>query len=257
MTEDIFRLPDPDLQVAFSDRLTAVRTQFLQPAVLEAVAQCDVRELDSEAHSLVPAAALQTLAGRGLRAELVFALPTVLRRSPQLLAYYRLVLGLSQKAFYTRSTGLSSYQRAESGRGFTPAQDRMLPDLCVSLNQAAGLLVSGIKDNLSAEHLHDLSLLTYGPQLRGGQNVAIGAKAILQVFEVIREIVGERAVRVQEKLIELTDSTGRTVKVRFRSDPDIEAISVNRSAGQDSPLLAIEIKGGTDYSNAHNRLGEG
>ena len=256
MTEDIFRLPDPDLQVAFSDRLTAVRTQFLQPAVLEAVAQCDVRELDSEAHSLVPAAALQTLAGRGLRAELVFALPTVLRRSPQLLAYYRLVLGLSQKAFYTRSTGLSSYQRAESGRGFTPAQDRMLPDLCVSLNQAAGLLVSGIKDNLSAEHLHDLSLLTYGPQLRGGQNVAIGAKAILQVFEVIREIVGERAVRVQEKLIELTDSTGRTVKVRFRSDPDIEAISVNRSAGQDSPLLAIEIKGGTDYSNAHNRLGE-
>lgn len=256
MTQATFHLPDPDLQIAFSDRLTVARTEFLQPALLAAVVRCDVRELDSEAHSLVPGAALQTLAGRGLRAELVFALPTVLRTNPRLLAYYRLVLGFSQKAFYDKSTGLSGYQRAEVGRHLTPEQDRLLPDLCLSLNQVAGLLVSGIKDNLSAEHLHDLSLLTYGPQLRGGQNVVIGAKAVAQVFEVIREIVGARAVRVEEKLIELTDSTDRTVKVRFRSDPDIEAVSVHRSAGQDNPLLAIEIKGGTDYSNAHNRLGE-
>jgi hypothetical protein len=42
--------------------------------------------------------------------------------------------------------------------------------------------------------------------------------------------------------------------IQFSSDPDIVIIEHLKSG--DRKLVSIEIKGGTDYSNAHNRLGE-
>ena len=54
--------------------------------------------------------------------------------------------------------------------------------------------------------------------------------------------------------IVLRNSFGRTVTVAFSSDPDI-ALSEELSASVINKL-AIEIKGGTDVSNIHNRLGE-
>jgi hypothetical protein len=75
-------------------------------------------------------------------------------------------------------------------------------------------------------------------------------------MDVIREIIGDRATRVEARLIEFTDSTGRTVEVHFGADPDVAIASVSGASGQRTPMLAIEVKGGTDISNAHNRLGE-
>jgi hypothetical protein len=52
----------------------------------------------------------------------------------------------------------------------------------------------------------------------------------------------------------LSNSAGRTVVVEFASDPDIAVIE---TVGEEiRPVLAIEIKGGDDVSNVHNRLGE-
>jgi hypothetical protein len=252
-----FTLPDPDLQVAFSEQLVAARTEFLQPALLQAARACRIEDLDRDAHRYVPALSLQQLAGRGLRAEAVFALPTLLRQNPRLLGYYRLLLGYSQKAFYRASTGLSAWKRIEDGKALTQAQDADIPDLCRELNRSASLLVARLEAILTLEHLDSLSLLTYGPQLRGRQNVLIGQWAIAEVFKVIRGLIGEHATDVKEKRIRYTAATGRAMEVQFGSDPDISVYSLTSTRPlRRDPVLAIEVKGGTDASNAHNRLGE-
>lgn len=199
---------------------------------------------------------MQIMAGRGLRAELLFALPTMIRANPKLLGYYRLVLGLSQKTFYHRSTGLAGFKKTEDEGILTAEQESVIGELCQELNRCATFLLTGIEANLTADHIDDLALLTYGPQLRGSRNVSLGATAVHLVFEVIRDILGERATQVADKLIAFVDATGRTIEIRFGQDPDIEVVSINRATNTESPLLAIEIKGGTDRSNAHNRLGE-
>lgn len=52
----------------------------------------------------------------------------------------------------------------------------------------------------------------------------------------------------------IKNDSGRIVTIAFSSDPDIEITEklVNRNRG----LISIEIKGGRDYSNIHNRIGE-
>jgi hypothetical protein len=252
----MFLIPAPELQVHFSEALVQAQQDFLQEALAAAVAASEIQVLDEEAHALVPSEALRLLASRGLRAEVVFALPSLLSRNPRLLAYYRLVLGFSQKEFYASTTGLSPYKRAEDGLGFRDAQLAGLRELCAALNTAAAFLVSAIAPALTKQHVRDLSLLTFGPQLRGSRNVALGVAAISRVFRAIAEIVGDRGIRSGERKIGFTDSTGRPVEVRFGSDPDIEVVSIGRGARRETPLLAVEVKGGTDFSNVHNRLGE-
>lgn len=44
---------------------------------------------------------LSLLASKGLRGEIVFATPIILKSNPYLLGYYRLLLGYSQKYFVT------------------------------------------------------------------------------------------------------------------------------------------------------------
>jgi len=251
-----FVIPSPDLQIRFSEILRTTKGQMLQEALKDTVRRIDIRALDEEAHRLVSKKALQMLAGKGLRAELVFALPTVLRTNPYLLGYYRLLLGFSQKAFYTKKFGLSGrYQSMEINGRIDPIIDTYIEQLCLSLNKSAELLLANLApDSITCEHLDDLTLLTFGPQLRGSNNVTIGMEAIQEVFDVIRDIIGHHANRVEPKLISLTDATGREIEIKFSSDPDIECVTIIR--GKRAPLLAIEVKGGTDYSNAHNRLGE-
>jgi hypothetical protein len=57
-----------------------------------------------------------------------------------------------------------------------------------------------------------------------------------------------------ETTITLKNASGRIVTLVRSSDPDI---GVREQFGTDDrPTVAIEIKGGTDESNAHNRAGE-
>jgi len=53
----------------------------------------------------------------------------------------------------------------------------------------------------------------------------------------------------------LTNAAGRKVFIEFASDPDIvirEEIGRNNYRN----IVAIEVKGGSDFSNIHNRIGE-
>ncbi|NLY74313.1 MAG: XcyI family restriction endonuclease [Firmicutes bacterium] len=257
LLKQMINIPNPDLQVDFSKKLISAEGTILQQALLKTISKIDSSQLDKEIHEYVSSKALNILAGRGLRAELVFALPIVLKTNPFLLGYYRLLLGFSQKVFYSSKFGLSrGYFSMESKGIISPRIAKNIPALCRALNKSAMFLLESIEpQHITKEHLHELTVLTFGPQLRGGRNVDIGTSAVKEVFKIIEDITKPYANSITENMIVITDLTKRQIEIKFGSDPDIGIFSIGQG-NKRTPLLAIEVKGGTDYSNSHNRLGE-
>ena len=166
-------LPQPELQIDFAAALDEIRALYLQDALSEAVKALSVPDIDRELAALVPAHSLTALAAHGIRGEMIFAVPLVLSARPRLLGYYRLLLGYSQKEFYGRDKGFGvGYFKSMEEKGKTSktaAAD--LPDLCVAFCATASALLAGVGPlRVSRELLDDLTLLTVGPQLRGGAN---------------------------------------------------------------------------------------
>lgn len=257
MTQTI-RFPAPKLQIAFAFALKQFRAVYLQNALLQTVRDMSIVELDRQLAQFVPAADLASMAQHGLRAELLFAVPAVLEANPYLLGYYRLLLGYSQKEFYGRDKGFGVgcfKSMEEKGKAGKEAAAN-LPALCAAFCEAASALLQGLGPlRLSRELLDDLTLLTVGPQLRGGANNQRGAAGIVQVFEIIREIVAHAIAEVRESSMAVNSATGRPVLIEFASDPDI-IIREEMAHQHYRNVVAIEIKSGTDVSNIHNRIGE-
>lgn len=249
-------IPPPALQIDFSFALGQIRRIYLQDALRKTVDDVDLAELDQELSRLVPPASLKALAKHGLRGELVFPAPCLLSANPHLLGYYRLLLGFSQKEFYTKAFGASGFKSMEAHGALSAKNKAALPALCGGLIASAVALVDGIgADRLSKELLDDLTLLTIGPQLRGGANVKKGVAGIVEVFQVIHGIVEHAATASSVSRIDIKNAAGRTVLIEFAPDPDI-VIREEISAGKYRNVIAIEVKGGTDFSNIHNRVGE-
>lgn len=103
--------------------------------------------------------------------------------------------------------------------------------------------------------LEQLPLLTLGAQFDGGWRNGIGRAATAGVFLAIREIVEPHLTSETETTLVVQNAAGRRVRVVLASDPDV-AITEEFADGPDQTNVAIEIKGGTDRSNAHNRAGE-
>ncbi len=244
------------MQADFSMALRHLRKTMLQEALGETIEQLELSQVDRELATLAPAKSLKALARQGLRGELLFAVPCVLEKNPRLLGYYRLLLGHSKKIFYTGETGLTTFKRMEEGGTLGMALAPRLAELCAGLNDNAARLMEGVGfDRVSMSLLDDLTLLTLGPQLRGGENNKKGTTAITTVFDVIHEIVrGHTAIAEADKIV-LVNAAGRTVSIQFSADPDI-VIREEMSGGGQRDLIAIEVKGGTDFSNIHNRVGE-
>lgn len=252
----MYDFPAPAQQVGFALALIDARARFLQDALGESVASLDIETIDRELVALAPKQTVAALARHGLRGEFVFAVPSVLRTNPRLLAYYRLLLGYSQKAFFTRATGAFRLKVMESEGRLAVGAEAGLTALCEALNRAACRLVEGIGvERVSRTLLDDLTLLTFGPQLRGGANVRKGGDATLRVFQIIHAIVRKAIMRQTATMIEVRNAARRVVLVEFAADPDI-VIRERTASGGLINKIAIEIKGGTDYSNIHNRLGE-
>lgn len=252
----MFKIPAPTLQIGFSQALAQARGLFLQDALGNTVESLDIAVVDTELARLAPKNALAALARHGLRGELAFAVPSVLAANPRLLAYYRLLLGYSQKEFFTKATGASAYKALESEGRLSPKTEAGLETFCLALNQAAAELVVGIgAESISRSLLDDLTLLTFGPQLRGGANVRKGGDATIRVFEIIQAIVKRAVIHSAPGRIEVRNAARRTVLIEFAADPDIVIRELTATGGYINKI-AIEIKGGTDYSNIHNRLGE-
>jgi hypothetical protein len=106
------QIPTSQLQIDFAFALEQIRRAYLQEALSRAVATLDINKIDAELAEFVPGDSLSKLAGHGLRGELMFAVPCILRAGPRLLGYYRLLLGFSQKAFYGAG-GLGRFKSIE------------------------------------------------------------------------------------------------------------------------------------------------
>lgn len=242
----------PDLQVAFYYRMQELRKRYLHEALASTIAQLDIRLLDDELFEYVNAEALKRVATFGLRGELIFPVPCLLKASPLLLGYYRLLFGLSQKELYNKGK-YGRFKVLEEQGTIPPNLTEELPTLCRSLIRTASLLLEGL-DDISIGTIHELQILTLGAQLRGSRNTQIGSAATLEVYEIIKSIVSPSLRKFTERLLEIENAAGRTVLIEFFSDPDIRITEVLDSLVR--PLVSIEIKGGTDASNIHNRLGE-
>ena len=249
-------IPDPELQASFAAALSEIRTLYLQDALREAVNSLAVPTIDQELAAIVPAHSLTALASHGLRGEMMFPVPSILQANPRLLGYYRLLYGYSKKEFYTSATGLSRYTGMEERGTFGKGLESTLHDVCREMCKAGAILLATISDaKISASLLDDLTLLTLGPQLRGGANVRKGSAGIRTVFNAIHEIVQSAVTTMNETRITILNAASRTVLIEFAADPDI-IIREEMQSGQFRQLIAIEVKAGSDFSNIHNRIGE-
>lgn len=249
---DRFPVLEPSLQVSFYYRLESIRELYLFEALKKTVQEADIQELDKKLAHYVDSKNLKQVASFGLRGEVFFPVPYIIEANPLLLGYYRLLFGLSQKAFYNKGP-FGRFKRLEEVGDLPVRLQREIEPLCMSLIETAKLLVGGL-DILSLTIVNDLQLLTIGAQLRGSENTRLGQDATKDVFGIFRNIVSPYIKDETKRTILLKNDSGRNVLIEFASDPDIRITEKLKTHIR--PLVSIEIKGGTDASNIHNRLGE-
>ena len=248
------RCPSLARQIAFHQLLTGARKTWLAGALAEALATIDPNVLRDQLSGFVPVEASKLLATAGIRDERVFPVPILLETKPTLIGYYRLLAGAPQKSFYAGDTGMARFKSMESAGLLTTRQREGLPDFCRAMCEALGGLVMQISPQIRAEDVAELPLLTLGAQLQGANNNLIGQAATKNVFLVIGELVEQMVSARTDSRLELANSSGNRVVVSLSGDPDVK-IQVQQG-DQMVNKLAIEIKGGTDRSNVHNRAGE-
>jgi hypothetical protein len=222
-------------------------------ALSDALASVDPSKIKVQIAEYVPVDVQKILAARGLRDEYVFPVPAVIEAKPTLIGYYRLLLGTPQKSFYKGETGMGCFKSMEEKGASSNKQLSRLHEYCSAMAAPLAELVRQIP-SFTDRDLRELPLLTFGAQLQGANNTQIGKRAMQDVFLAISEILGRFIVKKETNRLTVRNSAGRTVYVRLSHDPDV---SVQEEVGRTvHNKVAIEIKGGTDVSNAHNRAGE-
>ncbi len=242
----------PNLQISFYFKLQSIRNLYFQESVRKAVESLDIKILDEQLSNYVNKDSLKRVASFGLRGEVFFAVPAILEQNPFLLGYYRLLLGLSQKEFYNKGP-FGRFKGLEERGEINFNVRKHVPSLCLSLVRTAEILLNGI-DDLSLSIVHELQLLTLGPQLRGGSNTSIGQDATKEFFALVTELVANYKKETTKHVIHIENDSKRNVLIEFSSDPDVQITEQMQTMIR--PLVSIEIKGGRDASNIHNRVGE-
>jgi hypothetical protein len=246
--------PDPSRQVGFHDLLVAARQTVLKDALRAALLSTDPDEVKRELSAYAPRDAQTILAGAGIRDEEVFPTPVVLKAKPTLVGYYRLLLGVPQKRFYVAETGMGPLKVVEQRGILKPSHEALLPDFCTAMCDALAELVRRLSPTVTQRDVDELPLLTLGGQFQGSNNNKIGQQATLDVFLAIKEIVKKHIKQEDARSILIRNAAGRQVRIIQAADPDVRI--EEEFEGEYRAKTAIEIKGGTDQSNAHNRTGE-
>jgi hypothetical protein len=254
--------PNCARQVRFYQILVAARTQWFMDALSDALGRVEQKVIKDQIGEYVPEDVQKILAAAGLRDEHVFPVPAVIEKKPSLIGYYRLLLGAPQKSFYKGSTGMGRFKGMEELGAISKKVQPFIPDFCRAMAKPLAELVRQIP-KISDRDLHELPLLTFGSQLQGSNNTQIGKTAMQEVFVAVTDIVKNYIIEPpvdltasqKQKRLFLRNSSGRTVVITLSHDPDLcvqELMENNRPNSK----VAIEVKGGTDVSNAHNRAGE-
>jgi hypothetical protein len=222
-------------------------------ALSEALGQLDQGIVKEQIREYVPGDVQKILASAGLRDEYVFPVPSVIENKPSLVGYYRLLLGAPQKSFYKGSTGLGRFKSMEESGTMSRKTRLLVPNFCQAMANPLAELVRQIP-KITERDLHELPLLTFGAQLQGSNNTQIGKTAMKEVFVAVKEVVAKYVVATTENRLTLKNAAGRTVFISLSHDPDV--CVQEQVSDRIHHKVAIEVKGGTDISNAHNRAGE-
>jgi len=99
--------------------------------------------------------------------------------------------------------------------------------------------------------------LALGAQFDGSWRTRVGDKATKDVFATIKDVIKTADVEFTEleTSVTLVNRSTRKVTVALAADPDV-VIAEEFDEGRSVLKVAIEIKGGRDRSNVHNRAGE-
>lgn len=254
LAKPIIRDPSPDRQVAFHQLLVAARKTWLLDALSEALGQADPTRLKEQLNGLVPVDVQKRLASAGIRDEHVFPTPVLLEIKPTLIGYYRLLLGVPQKSFYSSGSGMGLFKSMEAKGVLSSRQKAALPAFCLAMSEALADLVRQLSPRISSRDIVELPLLTLGSQFQGANNNIIGRQATVDVFLAIAEAVKDHLINREEHKLVLQNASGRKVTIALASDPDVSI--QEEFNGNWRNKVAIEIKGGLDRSNLHNRAGE-
>ena len=252
-TKRFFKPPGASRQLGFHQLLVAARKKYFMDALSEALRNLDQNRVKNQIADYVPADVRKLLAAAGLRDEYVFPVPCVIETKPTLIGYYRLLLGAPQKSFYKGATGMGLFKRMEEMGAISKKQQTHIPDFCAAMADPLAHLVRQIP-NFTDRDLRELPLLTFGSQLQGSNNTQIGKKAMQEIFLAITEILEKALTKKEPNRLTLKNASDRTVFVSLSHDPDVSV--QEKVEDHIHSKVAIEVKGGTDVSNAHNRAGE-
>lgn len=212
----------------------------------------NLETLNSELSAYVESKHLKHLASFGLRGEVCFPVPYLFSRNPYLLGYYRLLYGVSCKAFYDQGP-FKRFQPLENDGAIHARLEPLLPAFCRSLTKTGEMLIELINP-VSLSIVNELQVLTLGAQFRGSGNVRVGQNAIDSFFNLMRALLVVYNPKVKGRRITFLNDSKLPVTIRISADPDV-SVTLKLEA-EERKLLAIEMKGGTDVSNIWNRIGE-
>ena len=212
-----FNMPAVNRQVFVAGYFDKFKSGHMREALIQACQNISPVELRRELAEYAPEKGLKRLMGTSIRDEDVFATPLLLRQSPGLLAYYRMLLGFSQKRFYASSTGLSRYKCLEERLVIPADLIDGLPSLCLALNERACELVLSLDEPVLQDDIKHLPLLTFGAQADGAWRNTIGISATSKVYGAIKAIVLESGVGIKEDEGSFTfyNKSSRAVTVSF------------------------------------------
>jgi site-specific DNA-methyltransferase (cytosine-N4-specific) len=158
------------------------------------------------------------------------------------------------------TTGLVALQMSrrfvgiELNPSYVAVAEKRLGDFCATMAGPLADLVRQISPTITPRDINELPLLTLGSQFQGGNNNTIGKQATIDVFQAIIAAADPYVAEQRAKGLTVKNASGQVFEIQLASDPDV-AIQEIAESGK-VPVVAIEIKGGTDQSNAHNRAGE-
>lgn len=201
----------------------------------------------------------------------VFCHPRLIREHSTLIAYYRNIAALSQKAVkYLVGIDVKKLENDEAHR-FSLTEKQALKLACL-FNEHISLIIDSSIESITKEELHGLLLTSTGAQIDGSWRNAIGEEAEKVVQRLLIKEAKEHNIlaalipragtivelynpeRIEEQLgnieryrgVMLTNHTS----ILFSSEPDISLLN-----NQGTTLGVIEVKGGADPAGALERYG--
>ncbi len=250
-----FSVPPVAKQLFVVNILHEYRNNIDAICLRNTVAQISPKTIHEEILAYVPEEGMRRLQADHIRDEDVFALPSVLKENPRLLGYHRLLLGISEKQFYSGASGLAAFASMEHNGIISESVKDELPRLCTAINESISTFLSVIGDEALSLDVHDLPLMTLGVYADGVWRNAIGRQAADKVFSAVRDILAQNGCDLTDAGGNASSFTctcgGNEYAVFSSSDPDISIVK-----NTEEKTLCIEIKGGQDIANVHNRAGE-